>query len=272
MSIKFFCSCGKRLKARDKMAARRTICPACGNPVGIPSLEPTQRGTAAAILSPAERQARQLQKTAAGLLADDEPAPPSPREPALPLSSKLDPEAFSPRRSEIIVQAVPKKPRPMRSFWPEELRFLNLLYSLRTVLLILGLALLWTLLTGLGLLFWSDIISPEKPLMWLLVALVSFLVIGYSGGFFQSILCSALARESGGNGWPRFSLSFLKCIWTGALLPCRSRRAGGDQFLPLAGRRRSDPGRLSPDRRTHSCRHRSFPGFVSGGMQERPLS
>src|SRR5262245_13234362 len=42
MSIKFVCSCGKRLKARDHMAERRTVCPRCGNPVGIPSLDPNK--------------------------------------------------------------------------------------------------------------------------------------------------------------------------------------------------------------------------------------
>jgi hypothetical protein len=37
MTIKFVCSCGKRLRARDHMAARRLACPRCGAPVGIPS-------------------------------------------------------------------------------------------------------------------------------------------------------------------------------------------------------------------------------------------
>ncbi|HEY7307870.1 MAG TPA: hypothetical protein VH643_00785 [Gemmataceae bacterium] len=45
MSIKFICSCGKHLRARDEMAARRSMCPRCGAPVGIPSLQPTHGGT-----------------------------------------------------------------------------------------------------------------------------------------------------------------------------------------------------------------------------------
>src|SRR5437016_4971381 len=99
MSIKFFCSCGKRLKAKDAMAARRTICPACGNPVGIPSLQPTQRGTSAAPLSPLERRAREQHKvTAAATSTGDTPAfgqappPAASAGPALSLSSELDPE------------------------------------------------------------------------------------------------------------------------------------------------------------------------------------
>src|SRR5437764_7803632 len=57
MALRFVCSCGKHLRARDEMAARRTACPACGAPVGIPPLRPTHRGGVAAPLSPAERLA-----------------------------------------------------------------------------------------------------------------------------------------------------------------------------------------------------------------------
>src|SRR5882724_9928790 len=49
MAIKFFCKCGKKLKARDEMAGRRSMCPRCGSPVGIPGLKPTHAG---AILGP----------------------------------------------------------------------------------------------------------------------------------------------------------------------------------------------------------------------------
>src|SRR5260370_40177242 len=51
MSIKFVCPCGKRLKARDDMAARRIMCPRCGNPVGVPSLDPNRPTP----MTPAER-------------------------------------------------------------------------------------------------------------------------------------------------------------------------------------------------------------------------
>ena len=55
MTIKFVCTCGKHLKARDDMAGRRSACPRCGSPVGIPSLRPTHAGTSAAPLTPTER-------------------------------------------------------------------------------------------------------------------------------------------------------------------------------------------------------------------------
>src|SRR5437763_16637048 len=44
MAIKFSCKCGKKLKARDEMAGRRSMCPRCGSPVGIPGLKPTHAG------------------------------------------------------------------------------------------------------------------------------------------------------------------------------------------------------------------------------------
>ena len=55
MSIKFVCSCGKHLRARDEMAARRSMCPRCGAPVGVPSLQPTHAGTSSAPMTPQER-------------------------------------------------------------------------------------------------------------------------------------------------------------------------------------------------------------------------
>src|SRR5205085_12642300 len=58
MTIKFICSCGKHLRARDEMAARRSRCPRCGAPVGIPSLKPNHVGSEAKPLSPAERLGR----------------------------------------------------------------------------------------------------------------------------------------------------------------------------------------------------------------------
>src|SRR5262249_51532561 len=40
MSIRFVCRCGKHLRARNEMAARRSVCPRCGSPVGIPAQGP----------------------------------------------------------------------------------------------------------------------------------------------------------------------------------------------------------------------------------------
>src|SRR5687767_14255037 len=44
MTLRFTCTCGKRLRARDEMASRRSMCPACGRPVGVPPLRPHHPG------------------------------------------------------------------------------------------------------------------------------------------------------------------------------------------------------------------------------------
>src|SRR2546423_13472646 len=84
MTIKFICTCGKHLRARDEMAARRSVCPRCGSPVGIPSLKPTHPGTTAAPLTPLERlrYARERARLPApkpAPQADSSPAPSTPR-------------------------------------------------------------------------------------------------------------------------------------------------------------------------------------------------
>jgi hypothetical protein len=71
MSIKFVCSCGKRLKAHDEMAGKRIPCPRCGNPVGVPALDPNR----AAPMTPAERLRAQARRPIALSYLDDDPAP-----------------------------------------------------------------------------------------------------------------------------------------------------------------------------------------------------
>jgi hypothetical protein len=78
MTIKFVCTCGKHLKARDDMAARRSVCPRCGSPVGIPSLKPTHAGTTLAPLTPFERMQQARRAAAAPTTTAIRPeAPPS---------------------------------------------------------------------------------------------------------------------------------------------------------------------------------------------------
>jgi hypothetical protein len=71
MSIKFVCPCGKRLKARDDMAGRRIMCPRCGNPVGVPSLDPDKPTP----MTPAERLRAKARRPTAMSYLDESPAP-----------------------------------------------------------------------------------------------------------------------------------------------------------------------------------------------------
>jgi hypothetical protein len=59
MTIKFVCSCGKRLRARDDLAARRLACPRCGKPVGIPSSNQPRHTPLINPLAPPSRPHRQ---------------------------------------------------------------------------------------------------------------------------------------------------------------------------------------------------------------------
>jgi hypothetical protein len=72
MSIHFICTCGKHLKARDEMAARRTVCPGCGRLVGIPAGHASQRGAPAGPLTPDERRQRARSSGASGTSSPDE--------------------------------------------------------------------------------------------------------------------------------------------------------------------------------------------------------
>jgi hypothetical protein len=223
MSIKFFCSCGKRLKAKDAMAARRTICPACGNPVGIPSLQPTQRGTAAAPMSPLERITREQQKHAqvvtatAGASALSSDPPPRPvHEPAQALGSELDPAKLplSLQTTGIRLRAPLRlKSRRRWQAWPLETRWhQSLFYPLLAFPLVLGLALLFTILSGVAVLAWPNIVElPEKEpyFWWVPCVFLPMLVIGYACGFLRCVLASALAGEAGEIRWPGFNVPLI---------------------------------------------------------------
>src|SRR6266513_2910473 len=87
MSIKFVCSCGKHLRARDEMAARRSVCPRCGAPVGIPSKQAANSAITAKPLTSAERLRGRGKAPVTGPLPDDAFAAtawdPPPRAPAV---------------------------------------------------------------------------------------------------------------------------------------------------------------------------------------------
>src|SRR5436305_1350417 len=94
MAIKFICTCGKHLRARDEMAARRSVCPRCGSPVGIPSRQPTQPGTTPGPLTPRERlRARRVVPSAEAVLEEVALATPAPSAPPAPTPPGAAPAA-----------------------------------------------------------------------------------------------------------------------------------------------------------------------------------
>lgn len=76
MTIKFTCSCGKHLKARDDLAERRVVCPRCGYLAGVPALKPANP-EGAAPLTRAERLQRAAHRGQPAAM--ETTLPPSPR-------------------------------------------------------------------------------------------------------------------------------------------------------------------------------------------------
>src|SRR5262245_48458518 len=168
MTIKFICSCGKHLKARDEMAARRSICPRCGSPVGIPSLKPTHAGTEAGPLSPMDRLRHARER---------KPLPAPVSAPALEPVQATAPRPADPRLVRLISSKGIRQPsltvRHLEKHWYE-----CLYYPLRAWRLCLGLSILMTLLSAGVALFLPHMLAeaPTDPaalmafhLTWLLM-------------------------------------------------------------------------------------------------------
>src|SRR5437867_12534886 len=174
MSIKFICTCGKHLRAKDEMARMRTVCPGCGRIVGVPSGEPTQRGTSPEPLTPAERLARDQEKAAFKVFGFDSPADTPPKDadlgyrvvvlaeekgPAPPRPPAHD-DALSRQRAEEVLNNLlgPDRTHEIkrrirsgrrRPFWPLERHWYEcLFFPLRAWALILGLAMALTWLSA----------------------------------------------------------------------------------------------------------------------------
>jgi hypothetical protein len=217
MSIKFICSCGKHLRARDEMAARRSMCPRCGAPVGIPSLRPTHPGTIAAPLTPQER--RRLRRY----------APPSEDASSPNITTAITP----PQTAE-----VPHTPsRPARTPRLRRLRHLEahwyqcLGYPFFGWRLLLTLTLALTLLSGCAVLLIPELprlaqLSPNEWLVYSPCWLAPLLLLAYTCGSLECALTSALAGEGGGMYWPgryvgaaiKSGLRWLLCFLAGPIL------------------------------------------------------
>jgi len=234
MSIKFICSCGKHLRARDEMAARRSVCPRCGAPVGIPSLQPTHPGTFAAPMTPQERHRLRRQQ---------------PSDDAFGLAT---PTAISPDLSPMVSLTVPSHP-PKQARTPRlrRRRQLETRWSQCLLYPLLG----WRLLVGMGLtltVLSSGIVllipqlprfaetSPKAWLPYSLGLLVTLLIVAYTCSTIECALRSALAGEGPGVYWPgryigdalKSGLRWLLCFLAGPslllALACYYWLYGGD--------------------------------------------
>lgn len=208
MSIKFVCSCGKRLRARDEMASRRSVCPRCGALVGIPSREAPARGAPAGPLSPAERvrSRRVVPRTDSfpGELVVADLAPVSQAADALaavPPAVPLNPDAVEP----------PAPPRPKRTYFRrgqlETWWFHCLLYPMRAFVLILGLAVGLTLVTGATVLLIPELFELRTQPWWHAAICSAYLVIplvagGYACAALDCVLAAGITGQAAYLAWP----------------------------------------------------------------------
>jgi hypothetical protein len=193
MTIKFICSCGKHLKARDEMAARRSVCPRCGSPVGIPSQQVGPDGTIITPMTPMERlrhaRARGLQSAPQVWPKSDPDSPQSPEAAAVePLIVRL----LASRGSRHL-------------YWTGRNLEKNgaqcLLYPLHAWRLCLSAAIALTLLSALVALILPSVLANPPSDVWALTALVLtccfilILIVGFVSSFLECALASATAGE-----------------------------------------------------------------------------
>jgi hypothetical protein len=201
MAIKFICSCGKHLRARDEMAMRRSVCPACGNPVGIPSLGPATPGLLGP-MTPQERRRRARQPVPA-----ESSAPPSEAITTTP-NLTAPPRPLSPAPPK---RAARRRPWPRETHWAE-----CLLYPFRAGLMILRLAFLLTVFSASSVLVVPLVMgrtpvllrigggipleAPSGLLLSLLVgsaySLAVVFFVSYTCAFLQCVLAFGTAGEA----------------------------------------------------------------------------
>jgi hypothetical protein len=224
VTIKFACSCGKRLRARDEMARRRTICPRCGQPVGIPSGQPTHAGTAAAPMTQAERLRLAARRVAP--VAEPEAVAP-PRRTATP------PSATAPRDRlgmAILALLAGRRAPGYRSDRQLETHWYGCLaYPLHDWRLWAGPAVVAATLLTAGLLLMPRLFAdrPVSPsTQRALVAcgvLALFVVAGYPCSFLGGVLRSAASGEGA------------TVTWSGHTVPAALRAAAVWLLCFLAG-------------------------------------
>ncbi len=226
MSIKFICSCGKHLRARDEMARRRSVCPRCGQPVGIPAREATHPGGAAP-LTPAERLRLAAQRGATG---------PAESGPAAPPRRQSTPPPAAPRdRVGTLMLALltgrrtrsPRRQRPLETRWYD-----YLLYPFHDGPLWVGPALLLAGLSVVVLLLGPRLLALQADgalARWALwpAGLLGLYVAGYPCHFLGCVLRSAACGDGSALRWTGHTagaalaaaLVGLACFLAGPVVP-----------------------------------------------------
>jgi len=224
MSIKFTCSCGKRLRARDEMARRRSFCPRCGQPVGIPSLEPTHPGTAPAPMTPAERVRLAGQRRTKATAEAATVEPPQRRKSARIAGATVLREHAAPMLLALVTGRRASKraqERPLETHW-----YQCLLYPFHDWRLWVGPALLLTSLGVAVVLLAPRLLADESggtTERWVLrsAGLVALFCAGFACNFLGCVLRSAACGDGSADHWPGHTVAgALKAglVWLGCFL------------------------------------------------------
>lgn len=215
MSIKFICSCGKHLRARDEMAARRSRCPRCGNPVGVPSLLPTHAGTEAAPLTPQER--RRLNRNKPSM---NEPEASATASPSLTLPARSDGEPC-PQMPKV------RRRRQLEQHWHQCLAYPALNWRVLLILSLIFSAWMSGLLFAIPKMPRVSEMSLRDAFPWTAGAAVLMLLAACSYTTVECALISALAGEGPALYWPisrladplRSGARCLFCFVAGPIVP-----------------------------------------------------
>jgi hypothetical protein len=239
MAITFVCRCGKRLRARDNMAQRRSICPACGAPVGIPSREPSADGRAGP-MTPEEISRRR------GRVNPEAEAPTAAAEvgtiqvwvrqrkhnPDLERERQwrpLDAPLTTPTDAAGKLQC--RRHRRRRRFELESRWYHCLLYPLRALGQIGGLSLILAVLTTLAVQLLPQLgefdISSGQGWLPVLILSVPLLILGYAAAFLDVVVSGAVAGGEQYVSFPglnvplilRSAVKWAACFLAGPIVP-----------------------------------------------------
>lgn len=236
MAITFVCRCGKRLRAREDMASRRSMCPACGEPVGVPSLQGANADGRAGPMSPEElsrRRSRVSPDTADTSTLGPASVRMRPRDPARSVGSDWRP------LDGMLVAPPGTKPEEMvkkgrlhrrRRKWALEGAWHHcLLYPFRAWSVVVALSVLLASLTAL-----TTHLLPHLHEMggagrgWApgLLLLLPLTVVALTASFLDFVACNAAAGEYWEPPWPGKDLAsllyagsrWLACLVAGPIL------------------------------------------------------
>jgi hypothetical protein len=234
MSISFVCRCGKRLRAREDMAARRSMCPRCGAPVGIPSLDDPGDGRTGAmsreeiaqrdrggLVDPAEADTTELGKAMIRVRR---------RRDSRTLNAPLD---WRPLDAPLVCPPSkvdkPKKERRRRQRYHLETRWYHvLLYPLRAWMVIIGLSCALAVFGTAAMRLVPLVMDTETSVVgWvpLLLLVPPLLVVAVVVGFLDEVLQDAASGEYVQVRWPtndfarivRGVARWLTCVAAGPL-------------------------------------------------------